>query len=374
MTKINTLNDRDRIEWLDNLRTFMIFLVIVLHASIIYEKTNMGATWWIITDPGKNDLPGLLFLILDIFVMATIFFISGYLAPISLQKKNKWQFLKTKMKRLLIPWFIAVLTLVPVYKVIFLFARNLPQENWTTYFHWTNGIWSQNWLWFLPVLFLFNVIYLVLTSINRKLILINTKILILLIFLMCLIYSCIMDYFKLQGWTKTILIDFQNERLFIYFMVFLFGSLCNQLAIFKSAVINQKWNIIIHCTGWIPLFFYVFFLVKNLIYPDKYFFTRIGDIIVFRLNFLLSLVYLIYTVVTVFWIYLPELGKIGRELNKNSYAVYIIHVIILGLLALLFQKTSVPFLLKFLMVSIFTFLFCNFFLSGFRIGIKNITS
>ena len=71
----------NRIYWLDNLRTFMIFLVIALHASVVYEKNGMGALWWIICEPSKSNLPGILFLILNIFVIATIFFISGFLTP-----------------------------------------------------------------------------------------------------------------------------------------------------------------------------------------------------------------------------------------------------------------------------------------------------
>jgi surface polysaccharide O-acyltransferase-like enzyme len=30
-----------RIYWLDNLRTFMIFLVVLLHAALVYEKTGL---------------------------------------------------------------------------------------------------------------------------------------------------------------------------------------------------------------------------------------------------------------------------------------------------------------------------------------------
>ena len=32
----------------------------------------------------------------------------------------------------------------------------------------SNGIWSQNWLWFLPVLFLFNVFYLLFSKVNIR--------------------------------------------------------------------------------------------------------------------------------------------------------------------------------------------------------------
>jgi len=109
----------NRIYWLDNLRTFMIFLVILFHAALVYEKNGIGAPWWIISEPSNSDLPGLLFVILNIFVIATIFFISGFFTPLSLKNKKGWAFLKSKFNRLIIPWIIAVLTLIPLYKMIY---------------------------------------------------------------------------------------------------------------------------------------------------------------------------------------------------------------------------------------------------------------
>jgi fucose 4-O-acetylase-like acetyltransferase len=136
----------NRIYWLDNLRTFMIFLVVVVHAGGVYESSGLWASFWIVDDPSTNNLSGLLFLTVDIFMMPTLFFISGFLAPVSARNKNGWAFLKSKFERLIIPWIVAVLTFIPLYKIIFLYSRNLPPESWTTYFHWSNGIWSQNWL------------------------------------------------------------------------------------------------------------------------------------------------------------------------------------------------------------------------------------
>jgi hypothetical protein len=186
-----------RIYWLDNLRTFMIFLVVLLHGAIVYEKAGIGAAWWIVCEPSNTDLPGLLFLILDIFAIATIFFVSGFTAPISLGNKTGWVFLKSKFKRLMVPWLMAVLTLIPLYKIIFLQSRNLPQESWGTYFHW-NAIWSQNWLWFLPVLFLFNVLYLCLSKVDMGMRHITWKRAVVVSLLACGVYSFCMDYFNLH--------------------------------------------------------------------------------------------------------------------------------------------------------------------------------
>ncbi len=103
----------NRIYFLDNLRTFMIFLVVFVHAGWVYESSGIGAFFWIVDDPSTNNLSGILNLIMDIFVMPTIFFISGFFAPLSMKNKKGWAFLKSKFKRLIIPWVIAVLTLIP---------------------------------------------------------------------------------------------------------------------------------------------------------------------------------------------------------------------------------------------------------------------
>jgi fucose 4-O-acetylase-like acetyltransferase len=216
---------RSRIHFLDNLRTFVIFLVILCHAGGVYESTGIWASFWIVDDPATNNQCGLITLVLDIFMMPTLFFISGYLAPASLKRKSGWAFVRTKLTRLMLPWAIAVVTLIPLLKVIFLYSRGLPQERWTTYFHFSNGIFSQSWLWFLPVLFAFDVLYMLLLKAKIRFPNISLKAAILGAALIGFGYSLAMDIFGLQGWTKIGVLDFQNERLLIYFLAFLLGAL-----------------------------------------------------------------------------------------------------------------------------------------------------
>ena len=53
----------NRIHFLDNLRTFMIFLVVLYHAGGVYEATGMWGVFWIVDDPATNNISGLLGLI-----------------------------------------------------------------------------------------------------------------------------------------------------------------------------------------------------------------------------------------------------------------------------------------------------------------------
>jgi len=362
----------NRVYFLDNLRTFMIFLVVLYHAGGVYESSGIWASFWIVDDPSTNHLAGILNIIIDIFVMPTVFFISGFFMPLSMEKRKGWAFLKSRFKRLIIPWIVAVLTLIPLYKIIFLYSRNLPQESWTTYFHWSNGIWNQNWLWFLPVLFIFDILYLLFSRANISISNITLKKAIWAIFLMGFIYSFCMSIFKFQGWTKTIFIDFQNERLFIYFMIFLLGSLCCKLKIFETDVTSKKLYIVVNCTAWIPINLYILVLINFFIRPDSFIFSEIVDRILLWLGFHLSLLCLLYLMVTTFRYYLNKQGKILKTLNENSYNVYIIHVIVIGCIAVIMLNTTIPSHLKYFTLAVSTWVISNLIVYFYRNLIKSI--
>jgi fucose 4-O-acetylase-like acetyltransferase len=361
---------KNRIYFLDNLRTFLIFLVVLNHSGLVYESSGIGGLFWIVDDPSTNNLSGILNLVIDIFIMSTLFFISGFFTPLSMRKKGKWIFLQSKFKRLLIPWIIAVLALMPLYKIIFLYSRNLPQENWTTYIYFNNEF-IQSWHWFLPVLSLFDVLYVLLSKVNIDLSRITLKKAIWGIFLISLTYSYCMSIFKWQGWTKTMLLDFQNERLLIYFMFFLLGSLCYELKIFESESKSKKLYHIINGTSWIPITLYLATLIYSLIKPDDFIISRAVDQLFIRFFFHISLLSLLYSVICTFRYYLNKQGKIREELNKNSYSVYVIHVIVMGGIALTMLNTEIPSLLKYLILTVSTYVACNVTIYFYRKVIKS---
>ncbi len=356
----------DRVYWLDNLRTFMIFLVIVVHAGGVYESSGIWAYFWIVDDPSTNDLSGMLFLVIDIFMMPILFFVSGFLAPLSVKDRNGWAFLKSKFKRLMIPWMIAALTLLPLYKFIFLYSRGLPQESWTTYFHWSNGIWNQNWLWFLPVLFSFNLVYLLLSRMKIGTPNPSLKPAVLAAILFGFIYCVGMDTFGLRGWTKTVLLDFQNERLLIYFMAFLLGALCFRLKTFDGAPRGAILYIVVNATAWVPVTVYLLFLLYPWFKPGSFLVSEMSDRLILWFSYLLSLLCLAYATIETFRRYQDMQGRLRKELSDNSYSVYIIHVIVMGGLALAMVNTAIPSVMKHLILAISTFVGSNLIVSTFR--------
>lgn len=356
----------DRVHFLDNLRTCMVFLVVLCHAGWVYESSGLGAIFWIVDDPAVNDVSGLINIVLDVFMMPTLFFISGYLAPLSLRGKSGWRFVRAKFARLMLPWLISVLTLVPLYKVIFLCSRNLPQDRWYSYFHVSNGIISQSWLWFLPVLFLFNIVYLLLLKAKVSVPNVSLRAALAGTFLIGFVYSVGMDLFGFQGWTKIGVLDFQNERLLIYFMAFLLGTRCFKLKVFGARAEGKGLYLIASAGAWVPVMAYVVFLLYPWLNPGEFIVSRVVHSLVLWASYQLSLLCLVYLMIETFRRYQNKQGRLRFALNENSYYVYIVHVVIMGGLASVLLGTGIPSLLKYVVLTIATFVTSNVAVCLFR--------
>ena len=366
MATIEKLSKRQkRIYWMDNLRTFVIFLVVLYHVGGVYEAAGLWGWFWIVDDPDTIDWVGFLGIVIDTFIMATMFLISGYMTPASMENKTGWDFLKAKFKRLMIPWMFAVLTLIPLYKVIFLYSRGLPQEHWSTYFHITN-VNSQNWLWFLPLLFCFDLVYLLLKKANVKFPNISLKVAVLTAFVIGLIYSFGIGFLvDFRSWTLTPLIDFENERLLVYFMAFLIGALCYQRDVFAQKPKSQVLYIVACSVAWIPVTLHIFARIWPIFYPDGFEITPLYRLIWYS-SFLLSTFCMTYLMVETFWRYFDRTGKLWRELSKNSYGVYIIHVVVIGVFGTLLLTTNLPAVVKYLLLVVSTYVGSNLLVSMYR--------
>jgi len=354
-----------RIHWMDNLRTITIFLVLLYHVGGVYEAAGMWGWFWIVDDPATITWVGIIGIVFDIIVMPTMFFISGFLTPASLKNKTGWEFFKGKFKRLMIPWVIAVFTLIPLYKVIFRYSRNLPQEHWSTYFHITNPN-SQNWLWFLPVLFAFNIVYVLLTKAKIRIPKISLKGAVLGIFLIGFVYSFgIGGMLGFRSWTLTPLIDFENERLLVYFMAFLLGSLCFRRNVFVEKPQSKTLYMVVNAIAWIPITIHIAARLFPFFYPKGFSISPLYRLIWWA-SFDLSLLCMMYLMIETFWRYFDKTGRIWGELNKNSYGVYIIHVIFIGVFGTLLLNMNLPALVKYPSLIVLTYLVSNLVVSVYR--------
>jgi surface polysaccharide O-acyltransferase-like enzyme len=355
----NQIQPATRMFFLDNLRTVMIFFVVLLHSALVYEKSGFPKPWWVVYEGSGSDFPGILFFIMDICVMFIIFFISGYLVPKSIKNKSTGDFVLSKVKRLLVPWALAALIFVPVYKYIFLYSRQLPQQEWTTYFHFTNGGFGMGWLWFLPVLFLFDILYLFLNKLEIEIKNINLTQGIFLFFLASVVYSFTIELAGISGWTKTWVVDFQNERLLPYFAMFLLGALAYQSELFSRKTESKTMYYVVNGISWLPILLYLAFFLYPYLSGGKYIISKTPHMFIKWVWFYLSLLSMLYIFVKSFQLYLNRQGKVGEILNSSSYHVYIVHMAVLGILAVCLLRLNLHPMLKFLLLTLGTWILSN---------------
>lgn len=275
---------------------------------------------------------------------------------------------------------LAVFTLIPAYKFIFLYSRGLPQEPWYTYFHFYQRAGSdlelfsnnpsQSWLWFLPVLFLFQVVYLVFAKTGVSPLRISFKTGVWLTFIISLIYSMVISQAGLTGWRHSWSLEFQRERLLPYFLVFLLGALAQREKVFDAPKNIRQYilaNIVLTLalTVFTAVALNLFF---NLVDPGRnyFFISDPVDRTVYYATALLSMFSLLYVLLYAFRFQFNKTNAMLRQLDRNSYAVYIIHLIVLGVIALAMLPLPLPAFGKFLLLTILTFVVSNVLVAGYR--------
>jgi surface polysaccharide O-acyltransferase-like enzyme len=331
---------------MDNLRTVTIFFVVLYHIGGVYEAAGLWGWFWIVDDPTTMVWVGIMGIVFDIFVMPAIFFVSGYLAPTSLASKSVSGFVLGKFRRLIIPWLIAVFTLIPLYKFIFLYSRGMPQEQWNTYFHLTNPN-SQNWLWFLPVLFLFNLVYALFSKTRLKWPRLSPGVAIAVALVVAFAYSYFVGALMgFRSWTLTPLLDFENERLLIYFLCFLLGALLFKQDVFAKKPGGKRLYYTVNTIAWIPITAHIFIRLIPFFVGEGFLVTPLYRLF-WWLSFDLSLLSMLYLMVETFRRYFDGTGPAWSALNRSSYGVYIIHVILIGVFGTLLMKLGLPVYVKY---------------------------
>jgi len=337
---------RSRVHWMDNLRTITIFLVVLYHIGGVYEAAGLWGWFWIVDDPTTMVWVGIMGIVFDIFVMPLMFLVSGYLAPASLDGRTTGQFIAAKARRLLAPWLIAVLTLIPAYKVIFLYSRGLSQEPWTTYFHWVNPN-SQNWLWFLPVLFLFSTVYALLARSGLKWPVLKPRMAVFLALLVAFSYSYLLGGLAgFRSWTLTPVLDFENERLLLYFLCFVLGVLFYRRRLFEGEPGSKSLYNVVNGIAWLPVTVHIFVRIYPFMVGDGFAVTPLYRLL-WWLSFDLALLCLMFVMIETFRRYFDRSGPLWSALNRSSYGVYVIHVILIGVFGTLLMKLGLAVWVKY---------------------------
>ena len=164
-----------RVVFMDNIRYLMVVLVLVYQSVAAYA---IVAPHWAIHDTNTfaADIIRELF---DVFMMPVLFFAAGYFALPTLEKKGVWEFLKDKVQRLLVPWALAVLIILP------LALYDQPVKPIRPFWkYWLNylssfevrlrftqapvGITTQAIYWFISLLFAFFLLFALIYALARR--------------------------------------------------------------------------------------------------------------------------------------------------------------------------------------------------------------
>lgn len=144
-----------RLCFLDNLRAIIIVLVVLGHASISYMLN--APAWWYVVDPSSRSLlHSILVGVNDAQLMPIMFFVAGFFAWPSLQRKGALLFMQDKFYRLGLPWILGIVFLAPLTSFVARVAHQDPVGFWkfVTHDFWTLHF-EQSVYWFLFMLLAF---------------------------------------------------------------------------------------------------------------------------------------------------------------------------------------------------------------------------
>ena len=156
-----------RLFFIDNLRVFLIILVVMFHLAITYGAAGS----WYYQDPTKDTLTSVLLTILtatdQAFFMGLLFLISAYFTPGSYERKGAGPFLRDRLLRLGIPLLIYDIAFDPFVAYI---ATGFQGSYWNFYASYLlslRGI-GQGPVWFIEALLFFVMLYALWRLLTKK--------------------------------------------------------------------------------------------------------------------------------------------------------------------------------------------------------------
>lgn len=343
------MNQSIRLYFLDNLRAFVIVLVVVLHGSMTYMA--YAPAWWYVLDPQNSLFFTLLVLLVDIPIMLVMFFIAGYFALPSLVKRGPAKFVKDKFTRVGAPWLIGVLFLAPPTAYMTYFSRNAPLtflQFWSSTF-WGEG-YQQSVYWFLGVLFLFfialSLAYMAsqqLRSASRRIAAPSWQLFIIFWAIMSGAMLFMNQFFPIDTWYRDwYILIFQPLRVPLYIGYFVLGIYAHLNGWFTDGGYRPRllpWAIIWIFSGLLYLANRLFVLPTL---PQPTLLGQAAHAMLFNAFCLSSLL----AGATLFQRRVNGAGLFWSNLAANSYGIYYIHPLLLYPLAYLFVPISLPLFIK----------------------------
>lgn len=341
---------------LDNLRVLIIFLVVLLHASLSYM--TYAPEWWYVLDPGRSLFFTGLVLLIDVPIMLIMFFLAGYFTYSSLAKRGARVFLRDKLVRIGIPWVFGSLVLAPPTAYMIYFSRKIPISLWT---FWGTDFWGkafqQSVYWYLGVLLLFFALTALVFATNRKfagwdqtVTRPSWRLFVGFILGMTATSLLLNLTHPLDQWSHIYVLVFQPARVPLYIGYFVLGIFAHQRGWFTDQGYSPT------LARWLPLC-----LTSGLIYLGwrltlppavQTLLSKAITTLLFNLFCFTSLT----ASVALFRVHAGGETPFWRSQARNSYGIYYLHPLVLYPLALVFVPLPLSIYLKAAAITLLAYL------------------
>jgi hypothetical protein len=337
--------NNNRIFFIDNLRAFVVFLVVVLHGALSYME--FAPEWWYVLNPQRSLFFTAVVILVDIPIMQIMFFAAGYFAFGSLAKRGAGKFLQEKLVRIGLPWLFGALVLAPPTTYLIYYTRQVPVS--LAQF-WANDFWGplyqQSVYWFLGILMLqFGLMAALYTLSQRfrgwqkKAAAPSWQLFVGFWAVTTVCYLFMNQFFGMdEWWTRLYLFVIQPVRSPLYFAYFMLGVYAGQNGWFTGGH-RAGW-------GWVALFVLsgVVYLGYRFTVPAPY-----TGVMLSAVNAMLFNLFCLSGLMggaAIFQRYVNGNGRFWSSQARNSYGVYYIHPLILYPLVYLFVPITMSIYLK----------------------------
>ena len=357
---------------LDYLKAFVIVLVVFLHSILAYPSwaffnvnsfLNSSAP---IVDPARCEFIDFIPSLLNGFFMALLFFISGLFVYQSLLTKGPVAFVRTRFKRLGIPFVFALSFVMPIAFYPSFLMSGSTKDFISFWFSWS---WTSGPAWFLSLLLLFNCYAVIVYRLklfpsfsSANFIVSNPLVFFLvLVFASGFVYFPLMYFYGPSQWSSfgPLLIG-QTSRLLFYLVYFSAGLIVGRVGLSSTFLLDSRvflrrsfvWLIASAILGFIyfdslkivPINLTVPWSPPSLWWINALIFCFYSAILLMS-SFLLS------------FIFFSRRVDLLDHLSANSFGIYILHYPFVVWAQFFLLPFHLPGCLKLLIVFTFAFFF-----------------
>lgn len=364
--------------WVDYLRSALTVLVVAHHASLAYttfarfdSEAYIRSTHpivdtkrWVGLDVFENFN--------DVFFMSLMFLIGGLFLQKSIQKKGGFVFIKDRLYRLFIPFLIlgTGLMLIAYFPAFYIAKGSINLADYVVDFFWVEQ-WPVGPPWFIWVLFVFNVLLVLLSSLIKRIsnrvgeyfnALKNKPLLLFLIWWLItwFLYAPLAYKVGAGTWTGLGPFDFQLSRILLYFGYFMFGVLLgttdfnHKLFSLNTPVVRSwgQWLVLALSAYTVLTITERYGVLNNMVKANQ-----LDEPFAWMLYFTIytcSCTLSCIAFLTVFRRFVVSSHQWSDSLVKNAYLIYLTHYTFLIWIQFLLLPLEIPAFIKFLIAFVTT--------------------